>query len=323
MTATVVVLLLAGAAVLALSPLGPRVARQLVSKWQAGDIVRTHLLGVTWRIFLEEPLLGIGTGRFFDLFRFYSTRPRMQFGTWSTHFLYAQFLVEQGLLGLLGFGGLLAATLPRAVRAVWRRTAPPAAVFLLVSLTGWLVYGLLQFTFLMRAMQCYFWIALGLLVGLTGAARPLRRVPGRWLLAAGIVVLVLLGVRLHALARWPIAPAWGLHPSEGILRWTGGGAWLTLPVEGRTLRITLAGPDPRWTGRPQEVRVRLDGVPVARLRLDTPGWRTLDVPVGRPVGVPVRLEIGVAYSFVPAALGLNPDTRRLGVALQPVRWLGP
>jgi hypothetical protein len=37
----------------------------------------------------------------------------------------------------------------------------------------------------------------------------------------------------------------------------------------------------------------------------------------------VRVEIGIAYSFVPAALGLSADPRRLGVALQPVQWLNP
>jgi hypothetical protein len=135
--------------------------------------------------------------------------------------------------------------------------------------------------------------------------------------------VVLLGVRLHTLSQWSIAPSWGLHPSEGDRRWTAGGAWFTIPVEGRVLRVTLSGPDPRWIGRAQEVRLRLDGAPVARLRLDGVGWRTLDVPVDRPLGAAVRVEIGVAYSFVPAELGLDADTRRLGVALQPVQWLDP
>jgi hypothetical protein len=278
---------------------------------------------VTWRIFREEPLLGIGSGRFYDLFRFFSTRPRMQFGTWSTHYLYAQFLVEQGLLGLLGFCGLLAVTLSLPARAVWRRSASPAAALLLVSLAGWMVYGLLQYTFLLRAMQCYFWIALGLLVGLTERPPSRWRPSGRWWLAAGLAAVALLGVRLHTLGQWPIVPSWGLHASSGDHRWTGGAAWFTVPVEGRVLRLTFSGPDPRSTGRPQEVRLRLDGTTVARLRLDNVGWRTLDVPVDRPPGAVVRVEIGVAYSFVPAALGLSADPRRLGVALQPVQWLNP
>jgi O-antigen ligase len=322
LTAAVAVLLWAGLLAFWFSPVAPGATGRLAMKLAWGDSLRMHLLGVAWRIFREEPLLGIGSGRFYDLFRFYTTWPDLQFATWSMHYLYLQFLVEQGGLGLLGFSGLVAVVLTHAVRAVWRRSAPPAAVFLLVSLTGWLVYGLFQYTFLMRAMQCYFWIALGLLAGLTYPPRPPRRVPaGRWWLAAGVAALVLLGVRLHTLGQWPIVPAWGLHRPEGGFRWTQGGAWFALPVEGRTLRLTLAGPDPRWIGRPQDVRVRLDGVPVARLRLDQPGWRTVDIPVNQPAGTPVRVEIGVAYSFVPAALRLNADTRRLGVMLQPVQWL--
>jgi O-antigen ligase len=310
------------AALLAFTQIGETVRGSILEKWQQGDEVRTHLLAVTARMFADQPLLGIGSGRFFDLFPLYSSRPEMQFGSWSAHNLYAQLLAEQGAVGLLSLLALIGITLGPAARAVRRGTASPALAFFLVSLATWLVYGVLQYTFLLRAMQLYFWIALGVVVALSPApARP-PRLGRRWRAVGLAVLVVIAGVRLHAVMLRPAPGAWGFHDWQpGEMRWTRGGAWLALPVGGPILRLTFAGPDPRITGRPQQVLVTLDGVRVGWISLAPGIWTTLDVPVGKPVGTTVLLQLRPAYTFIPAALGINDDSRRLGVLVKPLLWL--
>ncbi len=134
---------------------------------------------------------------------------------WSTHNLYAQLLAQQGLFGLASFLLLLAVTVGPIIRARRRLDAAerPAVLLLLVSLGAWLTYGFLYYTVLMRSMQLYFWITLGLLVSLTSAVAPPARVPRRWLVTGSVVLAVLFGARAWAVATRPLQPglAAGLH----------------------------------------------------------------------------------------------------------------
>lgn len=107
------------------------------------------------------------------------------------------------------------------------------------------------------------------------------------------------------------------------MRWTRGGAMLTLRVEGRVLRLALACPIPQVRGRPQTVSIRLDRAPVRRVTLETPAWKTVEIPVDKRVGSTVVLQLRVGYTFVPAALGLNDDARHLGILMKPLAWAEP
>jgi len=319
---------LIASALLVLTPLGPRVLEKMLMLWQVGDPYRTHVLGVAWRMFMDQPLLGVGSGRFAYFFESYSGDPSFHWGSLSTHNLYAQLLAEQGTLGLLSFLAILLVSLgPILLRQRNLSEVRPAVLFLLVSLGSWLTYGWLQYTFLMRSMQIYFWITLALLVSLSSTAVNPVRVPRRWIAALLAIVAVAGALRVQEITARPVPVgySWGFHDwQRGEVRWTRGGAVLNLRVEGRALRLTLAGPDPQVTGRPQTVSVWLDGTPVQQMTLDTPGWtgwRTTEIPVNKPVGSTVLLQIRAGYSFVPASLGLNEDTRRLGVLMRPITWL--
>jgi O-Antigen ligase len=278
---------------------------------------------MSWRMFLDQPVLGVGSGRYARMFEDYSWKSAadFQWGSLSAHNLYAQFLAEQGALGLLTFLAVLGAVIVPVLR---RQSAlgeeRPAVLFLLVSLSAWLVYGLLQYTFLLRAMQIYFWITLGLVAALGGIGGPPRRVPRRLAVIVVGVLVVLLGLRVATAARRPAVEA-GLHAVEGgEVRWTRGEAVLVLPVEGPVLRFLVSCPLREVAARPQTVTVLLDARPVQQLRLDTPAWRLVEVPVEKPAGQTVRLGVRTGYTFAPAALGVNEDDRRLGVLLGPISW---
>ncbi|HEV8306845.1 MAG TPA: O-antigen ligase family protein [Methylomirabilota bacterium] len=331
LAATVVAVSIGMATLLGFTPVGHRALEKIL--WTGGDYVRLHLLEVAGRMVRDYPLLGVGSGRFARFFDLYSAYPQLRFGSWSAHNLYAQFLAEQGALGLASFLGLVAVSLgPIVTRSRALGAARPAVLFLLVSLGVWLVYGWLQYTFLLRSMQVYFWITLGLVVSLAlPAVRP-PRLPRRWLAVGAAALLVALGFRVHTVAARPVPVGyeWGFHgweyaPEvfEARARWTSGGAVASLRVEGRALHLDFACPSPQVSGRPQEVSVLLDGLPAGRVVLDSPtAWKALDLPVTKPLGSGVILQIRVGYSFVPAELGDAPDPRRLGVLVSPPHWKG-
>jgi O-antigen ligase len=314
-------LLLAG--LLVFTPVGSHAQARALALWETGDPYREHVLAVAWRMFLDQPLLGVGSGRFARMFEDYSWKSAgdFQWGSLSAHNLYAQFLAEQGALGLLSFLAVFATVIvPVLRRQSTLGEERPAVLFLLVSLGAWLVYGLLQYTFLLRAMQIYVWITLGLVAALGGIGGRPRRVPRRLAVGVVVVLVLLVGLRVATAARRPAVEA-GLHALEGgEVRWTRGEAVLVLPVEGPVLRLLVSCPIREVAGHPQTVTFLLDGRSVQQLRLDTPAWRLVEARVEKPVGQTVRLGVRTGYTFVPAALGVNEDDRRLGVLLGPIKW---
>jgi len=326
LTATVGLAVVLAVGLFVLTPIGSPARAKMLALWRSGDPYREHVLAVAWRMFLDQPLLGIGSGRYADMFQFYSSRSdEFRWGSLSSHNLYTQFLAEQGGLGLLSFLAILGVTLlPVLRRQRQLREAGSVALFVPVSLGAWLVYGLFQYTFLMRSMQLYFWITLGLLAAATtAAAAPAWRPSRRTVLVVGALVIAAAAVRGHAVLTRPLRPgfALGVYTREpGEVRWTRGAALLTLPVEGPVLRLTLAFPILPAAGRAQTVDIAIDDSPVRRVTLDSPAWRTIDVPVAQAPGSTIRLSLRTAYTVVPAALGLNPDRRRLGVLMGPIGW---
>jgi O-Antigen ligase len=315
------------AGVLAFTRQGPDALRRMRELWQQGDVYRKIVLSVARRMFLDDPALGIGSGRFAGEFSRYHPDPAMQYGSLSAHNLYAQFLAEQGAIGLACFLALVTVVVFGAVRGARQRTEERMIVFLLLTSLGiWLAYGGVQYTFLMRSMQGYFWITVGLLFALAPTSGTRRWRP--WL-AVVAVVLILGAVRVHSAVHRPvpIGYTWGLHPGEvANARWTRGGAVLNLPVQGRMLVLNFAFPVAHVTPRPQRVTVLVDGVEVRRLEVLRLGfrspsdWDVVEVPIDKAPDAPVLVQVRVAYSIVPADLGVNTDTRRLGVLMKGPSW---
>jgi O-antigen ligase len=316
---------LAGA-MLFVSPVGRNVSSRFLELWHHGDHVRTHVLEVTWTMFRDQPLFGVGSGRFAHLFRFYSPEPGLQFGSWSAHNLYAQLLAEQGLFGLASFLALVLMTAGAALRRASQSTERrPETLVLLVSLGSWLAYGMFHDMLLLRSMQIYFWILLGVLVSLApdsilrvGWRRPL-------VLTAGALLVIAAAVRAHGASRRPLPVdyAWGFHeagvqiPADrgANARWTRRVAFMHLRVQDRVLRLSMLSPIP------QRVSIGVDDSPPLRLVLGDSRWETVDIPVQKAPGSTVLVQIHVGLTFVPAARGFNRDARRLGVLVESPRWV--
>jgi SAM-dependent methyltransferase/uncharacterized protein YbaR (Trm112 family) len=123
-------------------------------------------------------------------------------------------------------------------------------------------------------------------------------------------------------------PGW--FPEEGgdePFRWSGPRSRLLLPPPppGDALLLELASFRPGLSAGPARVEVGLGRETLGTIELDRPEWsrHLLEVP-GNPGKGPVPLTLKVTRGwYVPAALGLGEDHRRLGVACRRAGWQAP
>jgi len=307
------------------------VVRRFQEIWvAAASPHRPHLWRTAGAMLADQPLLGVGTGRFSYFFRDYSPISPREFGPfWGTaHNLYLQLGAERGLLGLGAFLWLVLAALGhgwRALRGV-RAGLDPLGLAL-IAVVAWLVYGVFQSTFYIHSIEVGFWALLGFMAA---CARP-HAAPQRLGRRAWIVVLAGLvlagGLRGYQASQYPFHHPyeagfyrWERQPDDTPARWTGRRAALAVTPEGPTLLLDVAVPTPVVSHRPQRLTVWIEGRQVTEVTLADPHWRTLRIslePAARPT---VLLTLRTAYTFNPQAAGVGADARDLGVMLKPPRW---
>jgi O-antigen ligase len=295
----------------------------------AQDENRLRLWQTAARMALDHPLLGVGTGRYAFFFHQYAGELARGFGPfWGTaHSLYLHLLAEQGLVGLLSFAALFGGVWLGAARRLpaLDDSRGLALAGLLAALGGWLVYGIVQFTFRVPALVYLVALLAGAAVAL--APPPPRRLP-RWALLVGLgIALALLGGRAAEALRRPVTPGyeagfhrWERQPDGRPARWTRGRAALSVPARGPALELAFRAPIRDLAARPQQVRVWLDGRPAATITFAAPDWQTITLPVGQPVGSPVLVEVEPGYTFVPSQEAPSRDHRRLGVMMAELVW---
>jgi hypothetical protein len=293
------------------------------------DENRLRLWQTALRMALDHPILGVGTGRYAFFFQQYAGELARGFGPfWGTaHSLYLHLLAEQGVVGLLSFAALFGGLWLGAVRRLPAvdDARGLALAGLLAALAGWLVYGIVQFTFRVPALVYLAALLAGAAVALAPPAR--RRLP-RWALLVGIgIALALLGGRAAEALRRPVTPGyeagfhrWERQPDGRAARWTRGRAALSVPAGGPALELAFRAPIRDVAARPQQVRVWLDGRPAPTMTLASPEWQTITLPVDQPVGSPVLVEVEPGYTFVPSQAAPSRDHRRLGVMMAELVW---
>jgi O-antigen ligase len=297
--------------------------------WLTEDPNRLRLWQTALRMVIDHPVLGVGTGRYAFFFHEYAGELGRGFGPfWGTaHSLYLHLLAEQGVVGLASFvavfGGLWWAT-ARRLGAVDGVGAVTLAA-LLAALAGWLVYGVVQFTFRIPALV-YF---AALLSGAAAALAPTepRRLSRRTLLVGLAVALALLGGRAVEALRRPVSSGyqtgfyrWERQPDGRPARWTRGRAAFSTPVRGANLELTFRAPIHGVAAHPQRVRVWLNGRLTPELVLATPGWHTIVLPVDQTSGESLLIEVEPGYTFVPSRVSPSRDDRRLGVMMGELAW---
>jgi O-antigen ligase len=177
--------------------------------------------------FIEaRPIFGIGAGRYYPLsLLVLPTDLSWVYGRENAHDYYLQIFAELGLVGLAGFGWVLAAALGAAVKRVWQRRADPLTVGCVAGALAYLVTALAGHPFLVPETMIPFWIVVGLLAGEQPQA-PAVRPAWRRSVAIGFAGVLLLTAPLR-----PGVPAVRVPPAD-----EGFGAWQLDPTSGRSFR---------------------------------------------------------------------------------------
>ncbi|MBI1892920.1 MAG: O-antigen ligase family protein [Candidatus Rokubacteria bacterium] len=314
--------------------LGGTVLARVRAIWELGDANRAHLWRVALAMLGDQPLLGVGTGRFAYFFPDYSSLTPREFGPfWGTaHSLYLQVFAEGGVIGFFALALLIGAIFGDGLRGLRAEHSPSVTLLgaAMISLGGWLFYSVLQSTFYLWSLQIYFWLLAALIMSLAAGASPSPpRAPWHRPLIVGLVAcLVLAGAwRVTSIVSRPRALGyeagffkWERQPDQALARWTGRRAAAVLPAGGSTLVLTASAPLPGVDHRHQAVTAWLDGSPSASLLLPGREWVQFRLPVNRPQGHPVLLRLQAAYALSPKQVGASSDDRTLGVLMKPPRW---
>lgn len=295
------------------------------------DRARLFIWEVAVNMSAQRPVLGWGTGAFWPLYHEVMGLPKPGVFDWLTaHNQYLMLTVERGLMGLASFAVILWALFESLFAA--GKSVPlderPLVRGLLVSFVGFVVYGVLQYLFFLRAIEWLFWMMVGAVAVLTPAsagARPVERVARIGLLLAALLI------PWRTLAIEPMRVrgnrAFGFHQpeqsGERTFEWTEGYAARRLPRPSGAaeLELELANGHPRPDRHRVEVTVRVDGREALRSEV-TGEWRSYAIPLEPADTDHLLVEIEARPTFRPFTdfrrhPDLNPsvDIRSLGVAV--------
>lgn len=189
---------LAGAAILSSPSIAARVG-ELLNFSSGTGAFRLKLWRIPLTMIADQPLLGVGIGNYLATFTEYVFRnPELNVGwvVYGAHNSYLTLWAETGTIGLLAFllvlgvafrGGL---ALHRAARAGNDRWLQYANAGILAALVGFAFNGLTSNSFMHPRAAAYFWVLVGIQIGLSRMVLapemgPSRAVSGSYLVALG------------------------------------------------------------------------------------------------------------------------------------------
>ena len=269
-----------------------------VGLWRAG-------LAMAW----DEPLFGVGLGRFYDLSNQYAHETLSAYGFASEHAhnQVVQVLAELGVPGLAAFIALIAGAFLLAVRQ--ERPRPLHVTALVAGLAAYLLSAMGGHPFVIPDPTYPFWLAVGLAAA---SMSPVATTTSSRTRVIFVLLLVAVAATLPWRATRAIAGADLEHVSYGFSNWQGQGPeWRYRFMGGRaTFYVPSAASAvqvPIRSGtiirRLLEVTVLVDGREVNRVRVPPDDvWRTLRFLVRKPAS-------GAAYvriDLVAGELGQEP-----------------
>lgn len=224
-----------------------------------------------WEVFEDRPLLGHGPGEFYRLVPAYRERfddlPKVSRARENVHNYYLQLAAETGLLGLVGFLGLVTVVLAGAFRMTLAdsRDAPDSRdsrLYIAVgtALLGLLAFSITQHPLLRLEFQLWFWVLAACAVSVNHtddandanpekSAKSAKRLTGTW--ALGLAALIVIAAAAAQAAFWGTTDrtsfAYGWHgengarsspPAKGVY-WTEAVAFLRRPAAEAPERMEL------------------------------------------------------------------------------------
>ena len=290
--------------------------------------IRVDFVATSLRMWATDPLFGVGAGRYYGMSERFMGPFIQDLGRENAHNNFLQIGAELGLVGFLGFLGLLIAG-ARPVRDALRfRDSPPEPLLAGASagVAAYLVTCLAGHPLLTPETAYPFWIMTGAVVALAQRRSAPSTVSLRRCVATGVAIsLFFVGTadpRVDAAVRDAAARrdarsgafAWEIEPGAGRrFRWIGPRAAFFIPGSEEVVPLPLRAPHAS-RGRPVTVDVAVDGKHVARIPLFHGAW--VELPLRLPVsggwyGIH-RVELGVDPPWPPEERQ-NGDGRTLGI----------
>ena len=293
---------------------------------------RGQLWKASSQMFLKNPLLGIGLGKHHYFFPEYAELvgiPWRSAGARTTaHNVYLHLLAEQGIVGFGCFillVGTIFITTFRKLR-IMTREHRAIAVAIMVSLCGWLTFGLSQHMFYLRSMQVFFWIMLGFLAVILRQYVQPSRISKKILIISSICLLILFSCRVFIVARYPFPEKyyvgfydWELQPDGARAHWMGKRAAMRIPVEGEELILKCKTALPDLHKKPQKVYVASSSGYSTQIILKNQDCVEIKIPVGK-ISAFMWVKLRTDYVLIPSKQGWSKDTRPLGVMFHEVKW---
>ncbi len=286
-------------------------------------------------MFIASPFLGIGLGRYTALFKEYYAS---DWYNWeyigfasgaSSHSIYFEILANQGIIGLLVWGLLLASILIAGVKAIRSETAKEKKaliIAILFSIVSWLLLGVTHHIALCRVIEIFFWIQAGILAGLSSSQ--LKHVELRKRIFAGTLIVISIAFiyQIKLISDRPVSEQFstGFYNWEGLpdgspARWAGKRAVMNVKIESEQMVVSLSAPLPSLDKNPQKITIWFGSHKTEAVFRDT-SWQDIIVPADATKGSYKALWMEADYVFNPKKKNISSDDRNLGVMMKQIRW---
>ena len=288
--------------VLAVGSLALLASRRGDGRATAGEAMRmrSQFMETSARMFASAPILGVGTGRYFDRSaEFMPDALREMHGNENAHNYFAQQFAELGLVGGLLFVWLVGSLLAHGWRRIRSSAAGQGALLgLFAGATAYLLTSLTGHPLLVPEVALPFWAAFGAVGGASTEVEGTAVRTGVFRASVAVLVVAVLSIGVGratvSSTRTLMPPSErGFHgfetDSQGQrFRWMTRHAVAYIPATRGIVTLNLRGPDDAPLARPLIVETAIAGRIVDRREIRGVAWVTVNIGVREPASAPFR-----------------------------------
>lgn len=296
------------------------------------DARRPNLWKTAWHMFTYSPLLGVGLGKYFELFPDFFSNVQQTWKTFSKqrgepHSFYLQTLSEQGAIGFLLLVGLILLIGYLLIKKAKEDQLGHNRLYLgvlFVSLTGWLLLGFFHNVSYVRSLGVLLWILLGWSAALIGPKALLmaEKLNNKRISFVLVIMIAAFGFQIWRMSDRPLSPNFqtGIYGKEVVtggesIHWMGKRAVLNTKIKNEAVLIQVSAPLPEIQQRGQKIRFWA-GAHFQEILLNDDHWHQISIPVGKDLTGWIPLKMETAYTFNPQKAKISQDDRDLGIRIR-------
>ena len=296
--------------------------------------MRSQFMETSARMFASAPILGVGTGRYFDRSaEFMPDALREMHGNENAHNYFAQQFAELGLVGGLLFVWLVGSLLAHGWRRIRSSAAGQGALLgLFAGATAYLLTSLTGHPLLVPEVALPFWAAFGAVGGASTEVEGTAVRTGVFRASVAVLVVAVLSIGVGratvSSTRTLMPPSErGFHgfetDSQGQrFRWMTRHAVAYIPATRGIVTLNLRGPDDAPLARPLIVETAIAGRIVDRREIRGVAWVTVNIGVREPASAPFRrIDLRANQQWTQnVRLGIRQAQRPISAMVGEIGW---